>query len=138
MAKEVVETREAPQAIGPYSQAIASGTLVFCSGQVALDPATGKLIAGDVAAQTRRALENLKAVLTAANSSLTSVLKTTVYLADLARFQEMNRVYGEYFPAHPPARATVEVSALPAGAAVEIECVALREIPAAASPPEKK
>ncbi len=118
---------DAPAAIGPYSQALVFGDLVFCSGQVALDPATGTLVAGDIRAQTGRALDNLSAVLRAAASDLSRVLKTTVYLTDLRDFDAMNEVYGSRFGGHRPARATVGVASLPKGARVEIECIAARE-----------
>jgi 2-iminobutanoate/2-iminopropanoate deaminase len=119
----------APRAIGPYAQAIDAGPLVFCSGQVGLDPATGRLVAGGVEAETARALENLAAVLAGAGLGLGDVVKTTVYLADLGEFAAMNGVYGRYFTAPYPARATVGVAALPAGARVEIEAVAVRAAP---------
>ncbi|MCS7316156.1 MAG: RidA family protein [Bryobacterales bacterium] len=122
--KQIVVTEGAPRAIGPYSQAVICGGLVFVSGQIPLDPATGELIEGDVAAQTGRVLENLRAILEASGSSLERVLKTTVYLADLNDFAAMNEVYARYFPSEPPARATVEVSRLPRGARIEIEAIA--------------
>ena len=121
-----VATEQAPQAIGPYSQAIVAGGLVFCSGQVALEPgASGKLEGSDVAAQTRRALENLRAVLASAGSAPDQVVKTTVFLTTMDHFAGMNQVYAEFFGAHRPARATVAVAALPKGALVEIEAIAL-------------
>ena len=116
----------APKALGPYSQAIDTGTLVFCSGQVGLDPATAKLVDGGIEAETARAIENLAAVLAAAGLRLADVVKTTVFLADLAEFAAMNAVYARYFPAPHPARATVQVAALPAKARVEIEAIAVR------------
>ncbi|MEZ5965677.1 MAG: Rid family detoxifying hydrolase [Planctomycetota bacterium] len=121
----VVATDRAPAAIGPYSQAIVHGGLVFCSGQVAIDPAVGKLIDGDVAAQTERALRNLQAVLQAAGSGLDKVLRTTVYLVAMADFAAMNAVYDKAFAGHRPARATVAVKELPLGASVEIDCIAI-------------
>lgn len=124
MAREIVRSPVAPAAIGPYSQGVRSGGLLFCSGQIPLDPATGKMVEGGIAEQTERVLRNLEAVLSAGGASLSSVLKTTVYLVDLADFPAMNAVYGRFFPGEPPARATVEVSKLPAGARVEIEAVA--------------
>lgn len=124
MAREIVRSPVAPAAIGPYSQGVRSGGLLFCSGQIPLDPATGKMVEGGIPEQTERVLRNLEAVLTAGGASLSSVLKTTVYLVDLADFPAMNAVYGRFFPGDPPARATVEVSKLPAGARVEIEAVA--------------
>ena len=118
---QIIATEKAPPAIGPYSQAVAHNGLLYLSGQIALDPATGQLIEGDAAAQTERVLDNLKAVLEAAGASLRQVLKTTVYLKDLGEFARMNEVYGRYFPENPPARATVEVARLPRDARVEIE-----------------
>lgn len=125
MARSVVATGDAPQAIGPYSQAITLDGLVFCSGQIPLTP-QGTLVEGDIAAQTRQVLTNLKHVLEAAGSSLGQVLKTTVFLADMADFQAMNAVYGEFFTSEPPARSTVQVARLPRDARVEIEAIALR------------
>jgi 2-iminobutanoate/2-iminopropanoate deaminase len=124
MAREIVRSPVAPAAIGPYSQGVRSGGLLFCSGQIPLDPATGKMVEGGISEQTERVLRNLEAVLSAGGASLSSVLKTTVYLVDLADFPAMNAVYGRFFPGDPPARATVEVSKLPAGARVEIEAIA--------------
>jgi 2-iminobutanoate/2-iminopropanoate deaminase len=121
-----IATDGAPKAIGPYSQAVAAGELIFCAGQVALDPASGESVAGDVRAQTERVLENLTAVLAAAGSDLRHVVKTTVYLTDFNDFAAMNEVYAARFGDHRPARATVGVSALPKGLRVEIECVAIR------------
>jgi 2-iminobutanoate/2-iminopropanoate deaminase len=126
MGRERVMTTAAPAAIGPYSQAIASGALVFASGQIALDPSSGQLVEGDVQAQTRRALDNLSAVLEAASSSLGQVVKTTVFLTTMDDFAAMNAVYGEYFTADPPARSTIAVAALPRNARVEIEAIAVR------------
>ena len=123
--RTVISTGGAPAAIGPYSQAVVAGGLVFASGQIPLDPATGELVSGGAAAQAERALASLRAVLEAAGSGLHRVVKTTVYLADLADFAAVNAVYAGYFPADPPARATVQVAGLPRGAAVEIEAVAL-------------
>jgi len=123
--KRAVTTDGAPKAIGPYSQAVVAGGFVFCSGQIPLDPATGEMVAGDVEAQTRRVLENLRAVLEAAGSGLDRVVKTTVFLADMGDFPAMNQVYAGFFGDVPPARAAVEVAALPKGARVEIEAVAL-------------
>lgn len=123
---EAVSTSGAPEAIGPYSQAIAAGGFVFCSGQIPIDPATGRLVEGGIAEQTRRVLENLRAVLEAAGTGLDRVVKCTVYLADLGDFEEMNRAYAEYFGDRPPARACVEVSRLPRDVRVEIDLVAVR------------
>jgi 2-iminobutanoate/2-iminopropanoate deaminase len=122
--KQTIFTERAPKAIGPYSQAVVWEGLVFASGQIPLDPATGQVVEGDIAVQTERVMENLRAVLEAAGSSLAQVLKTTVYLQDVSEFPRMNEVYGRYFPAEPPARATVEVARLPRGARVEIEAIA--------------
>lgn len=121
---EEIASRDAPPAIGPYSQAVRAGDWIFCSGQIAIDPGTGDLIEGGVAEQTARVLKNLEAVLEAAGASLTQVVKTTVYLAEMEQFASMNQVYGERFETHRPARATVEVSGLPRGVAVEIDAVA--------------
>lgn len=126
MERERISTPHAPAAIGPYSQAIVSGQLVFASGQIALDPQSGQLAEGDVRAQTRRALENLSAVLQAAGSSLGQVVKTTVFLTTMSNFAAMNEVYGEYFTGDPPARSTVAVAELPRSALVEVEAVAVR------------
>jgi 2-iminobutanoate/2-iminopropanoate deaminase len=125
MSKMVVNTTAAPEAVGPYSQAIGAAGLVFCSGQVALDPASGDLVAGSVADQTRRCMSNLVAVLDAAGTSLNHVVKVTAYLTDMGDFAEFNDTYRDFFPADPPARATIGVAALPQGARVEVECIAL-------------
>ncbi len=122
----IISTKDAPQAIGPYSQAVTAGDLVFCSGQVPLDPESMVLIEGDVAAQTQQVFKNLSAVLEAAGVSLQQVVKTTVFLQDMNDFSEMNTVYAERFGDHKPARATVEVAKLPLGARVEIEAIASR------------
>jgi 2-iminobutanoate/2-iminopropanoate deaminase len=123
--KEIVYTDDAPQAIGPYSQAVKAGGFVFVSGQVALDPGTGQLIVGDVRLQTRRALQNVQAILEAAGSSLDKVVRTTVYLKDLNDFGVMNEEYTTFFRDARPARATVQVARLPRDAAIEIEAIAL-------------
>jgi 2-iminobutanoate/2-iminopropanoate deaminase len=122
--RDVISTPAAPAAIGPYSQAVRAGDFVFVSGQVPLDPSTGALVGGDVRVQAKRVLENLDAILRAAGASLDRVVKTTVYLADLADFPAMNDVYGGFFSAAPPARATVQVSRLPRDVRVEIDAVA--------------
>jgi 2-iminobutanoate/2-iminopropanoate deaminase len=122
--RRTVSTHDAPGAIGPYSQAIVHGGLVYCSGQVALDPAKGELSSGGIEAETRQVLTNLANVLAGAGSSLELVLKTTVYLQDMDDFARMNAIYATFFTKEPPARATVEVSQLPRGALVEIDCVA--------------
>ncbi len=127
MSKQIIHSDSAPKAIGPYSQAVKAGGLVYCSGQIPLDPATMELVQGSVAAQTRQVMENLEAVLAAAGSSLAQVVKTTVFLRDMNDFAEMNAAYGEYFKVDPPARATVQVARLPKDVAVEIDCVALAE-----------
>ena len=124
--KKVISTAAAPQAIGPYSQAIEAGGFVFVSGQIPLIPATGELVEGSVEVQTARVLENLKAILEAAGSSLESVVKTTVYITNMDDFAKVNGIYGQYFQENPPARVCVEVSKLPKGALVEIECIAAR------------
>jgi 2-iminobutanoate/2-iminopropanoate deaminase len=124
MRKEIITTDEAPKAIGPYSQAVRVDHFVFLSGQIPLDPTTGELVAGDVAQQTRRVMENIAAVLRAAGVSLTEVVRSTIYLTSLEDFGKVNAVYASYFPAEPPARATVEVRALPRGASVEIDVIA--------------
>ncbi len=121
----VIGTELAPRAIGPYSQAIRVNGFVFAAGQTPIDPATGQLIEGDVQIQTRRVLQNVSAILEAAGTSLSKVVKTTVFLTDMANFKAMNEVYAEFFPEQPPARSTVAVAGLPLGAQVEIECVAL-------------
>jgi 2-iminobutanoate/2-iminopropanoate deaminase len=125
MERQVIHTDHAPKAIGPYSQAIRVGEFIFCAGQTPIDPATGNLVAGEIEAQTRRVLQNLAAVLEAAGTSLSHVVKTTVFLLDMNDFQRMNAVYAEFFPANPPARSTVQVARLPRDARVEIEVVAL-------------
>jgi 2-iminobutanoate/2-iminopropanoate deaminase len=122
--KKIISTPNAPAAIGPYSQAVVSNGLAFLSGQIPLDPGSGQLVEGDIALQTERVLENLKAVLEACGSSLAQVLKTTVYLKDMSEFAKMNDVYAAYFPQNPPARATVEAARLPHEVRVEIDCVA--------------
>ena len=124
--RTAITAEGAPQVIGPYAQAVVAGDLVFCAGQVGLDPASGRLVVGGIEAETARVLENISAVLAAAGLGLGDVAKTTVYLADLGEFVAMNAVYGRYFSAPYPARATVGVAALPAGARVEIEAVATR------------
>lgn len=125
MKREAVKAAGAPAAIGPYSQAVRAGGLLFCSGQIPLDPATGKLVEGGIEIQTERVLSNLEAVLAAGGATLRSVVKTTVYLVDLGEFPAMNAVYGKFFPEDPPARATVQVVRLPAGGRVEIDAIAV-------------
>jgi len=121
---DAVATKDAPQAIGPYSQAIKAGGFIFTSGQIAIDPATGNVIEGDVAAQTDRVMKNLAAVLAAAGSGLARVVKTTVFLRSMGDFGTMNEVYGRHFGNHRPARSTVEVARLPKDVLVEIDIVA--------------
>ena len=122
--KTVISTTEAPAAVGPYSQAIAAGPFVFCSGQIPLVPETGTLIEGDISSQTERVLQNIAAVLRACGLEMKDVVKTTVFLTDLANFGEMNLVYAKFFPGDSPARSTIQVAALPKGANVEIEAIA--------------
>jgi 2-iminobutanoate/2-iminopropanoate deaminase len=130
MAPTIVSSPAAPRAIGPYSQAVlverGGGRTLYCSGQIPLDPATGELVPGDIVPQTERVLANIEAVLTAAGMSFADAVKTTVFLADLGDFTRMNEVYAKRFPSAPPARSTVQVAALPRGARVEIEVVAVR------------
>jgi 2-iminobutanoate/2-iminopropanoate deaminase len=121
-----IATDDAPKAIGPYSQAVAAGDLIFCAGQGAIDPTSGENVNGDVRAETERTLDNLSAVLAAGGSDLAHVVKTTVFLTDMADFAAMNEVYARRFGEHRPARSTVGVAALPRGFKVEIECVAIR------------
>jgi len=125
MGKRIVRTEEAPQAIGPYSQAVVAGGFVYTAGQLALDPHTGQLVPGDVRIQTKRVMENIKAILESAGSSLAEVVKTTIFLRDMNDFGAMNEIYGSYFQEDPPARSTVQVAKLPRDGAVEIEAVAL-------------
>jgi 2-iminobutanoate/2-iminopropanoate deaminase len=124
VSKQIVLTARAPAPIGPYSQAVRCGNLLFLSGQIPLDPATGQIVEGGVAVQTEQVLRNLAAVLQAAGASLAQVLKTTVYLKDLADFATMNEVYGRFFGANPPARSTLEAARLPRDAAIEIDMIA--------------
>jgi 2-iminobutanoate/2-iminopropanoate deaminase len=121
-----ISTDAAPKAIGPYSQAIVAGNLIFTSGQIPLDPATQQLVTGDVRAQTERVMENLGAVLKAAGVDFAQVVKSTIFLADLGDFAIVNEIYGKRFPASPPARSTVQVAALPKGARLEIELIAIK------------
>lgn len=122
--KEIISTENAPGAIGPYSQAIKSGGLVFCSGQIPIDPATGNFVSDEITSQTEQVLKNMAAVLEAAGTSLDNVVKTTVFLADMGEFAAMNEVYGRFFTDNKPARATVQAARLPRDARVEIECIA--------------
>ncbi|MBZ5611600.1 MAG: RidA family protein [Acidobacteriia bacterium] len=122
--KQIVSTAAAPKAIGPYSQAVVHNGIAYLSGQIPLDPATGQIVEGDIAAATERVLQNLKAVLEASGASFASVLKTTVYLKDMGDFPKMNEIYGRYFAENPPARSTVQAARLPRDASVEIDAVA--------------
>ncbi len=126
MKKIVINTEQAPAPVGPYTQALAAGPFVFLSGQIPLD-AQGRLVEGDIVVQTVQVMVNLKAVLAAAGLTFKDVVKTTIYLADLADFQEMNRAYAEFFPGHPPARTTVQVAGLPRGVSIEIEAIAAKK-----------
>jgi 2-iminobutanoate/2-iminopropanoate deaminase len=123
--KHTISTKSAPAAIGPYSQAVRAGGMVFLSGQIPLDPATGQMIASDITAQTEQVMKNLAAVLEAAGCGFDDVVRTTIYLVDLADFQAVNDAYGRRFVSNPPARATVQVAALPRGARVEIDAIAI-------------
>ena len=123
--KEIIQTENAPKAIGPYSQAVKANGLIFASGQIPIDPRTGQFVAGGITEQTEQVLKNLTAVIEAGGSNLSQVVKTTVFLADMLEFDAMNAVYGKFFKDQPPARATVEAARLPRGARVEIEAIAL-------------
>ncbi len=125
MTKEIIRTDQAPSAIGPYSQAVKKNNMVFVSGQIPIDPATGEIVPGDVQAQTRQVLKNVKAVLAAAGASLEDVVKTTVFITDMNDFPRVNQVYAEFFSGMPPARACIEVSKLPKAVMVEIEAIAM-------------
>jgi 2-iminobutanoate/2-iminopropanoate deaminase len=125
--KKIVFTSEAPAAIGPYSQAVRSGHLVFCSGQIPLDPKSGRIVSGDIATQTRRVMDNIGAILRAERLTFDNVVKTTIFLTNLGDFQTVNETYGSYFKQDPPARSTVQVSALPKNANIEIEVIAAAE-----------
>ena len=123
MKLEILSTDKAPAAIGPYSQAVKCGNMLFCSGQIPLDPATGELVVGDIFSQAERVMENIAAVLVEANAGFDDVIKTTIYLIDMADFAAVNEVYGKRFPGHKPARSTVAVKSLPRGAMLEIEVI---------------
>jgi 2-iminobutanoate/2-iminopropanoate deaminase len=125
--KKIISTSEAPGAIGPYSQAVRSGSFLFCSGQIPLDPKSGQIVPGDIASQTRRVLDNIGAVLKAEELSFDHVVKTTIFLTNLGDFQTVNEVYGSYFKQDPPARSTIQVAALPKGANVEIDVIAMSD-----------
>jgi 2-iminobutanoate/2-iminopropanoate deaminase len=122
--KKIISTSEAPAAIGPYSQAVRAGAVVYCAGQIPLDPKTGQIVSGGIDVQTRRVLDNIAAILRAEGLSFEHVVKTTIFLIDLGDFQRVNEIYGSYFNQAPPARSTVQVAALPKGARVEIEVIA--------------
>jgi 2-iminobutanoate/2-iminopropanoate deaminase len=134
MSRRIIATPDAPKAVGPYSQAVAVGNFLFCSGQIPLDPVTGELLKEDVTAQTTLVLENLRAVLAANGMTFAHVVKTTVFLIDLADFAAMNGVYASYFPSQQPARSTIQVAALPKAARVEIEAIAYDDSPTNAGP----
>lgn len=123
--KKTISTDKAPQAIGPYSQAIQNGNLMFISGQIPIDPATGKVIAGSIEDQAHQVMKNIRAICETAGATLASIVKTTVFVTDLAQFQAVNAVYAQYFENDPPARSTVQVAALPLGVGVEIESVVI-------------
>jgi 2-iminobutanoate/2-iminopropanoate deaminase len=122
--RKIISTEQAPKAIGPYSQAVVSNGVAYLSGQIPLDPGTGQLVEGDITAQTERVLQNLRAVLEACGASMESVLKTTVFLKDMADFPKMNEVYTRYFATNPPARSTVQAARLPRDVSVEIDAIA--------------
>jgi len=123
--KKIISTKEAPAAVGPYSQAVRVGSTVYCAGQIPLDPKSGEIVPGDIGAQTRRVLENIAAVLRADSLAFENIVKTTIFLTNLSDFQTVNEIYGSYFKKEPPARSTVQVPALPKGANVEIEVIAV-------------
>jgi len=125
--KKIISTSQAPGAIGPYSQAVRSGSFLFCSGQIPLDPKSGQIVPGDVTAQTRRVMDNVAAILKAEGLTFDRVVKTTIFLTNLGDFQTVNEIYGSYFQQDPPARSTVQVSALPKGVNVEIEVIAMAD-----------
>src|ERR1700730_8978990 len=125
--KKIISTSEAPAAVGPYSQAVRVGSTIYCAGQIPLDPKSGQLVSGGIDAQTRRVLENITAVLKAEGLTFENIVKTTIFLVDLGDFQTVNEIYGSYFKQAPPARSTVQVAALPKGARVEIEVIAMAD-----------
>ncbi|MGB9813672.1 MAG: RidA family protein [Thermovenabulum sp.] len=124
MEKRIIKTEQAPKAIGPYSQAVMVGDMLFASGQIALDPATGELVEGGIEAQATRVMENIKNILAAAGMDFSNVVKSTIFITDINNFAKVNEIYGKYFPENPPARSTIEVSKLPKGALIEIEVIA--------------
>jgi 2-iminobutanoate/2-iminopropanoate deaminase len=125
--KKIISTSEAPAAVGPYSQAVRVGSTIYCAGQIPLDPKSGQIVPGDIGSQTRRVLDNIAAVLRSEGLTFENVAKTTIFLTDLSDFQTVNEIYGSYFKNQPPARSTVQVSALPKGANVEIEAIAVAD-----------
>jgi 2-iminobutanoate/2-iminopropanoate deaminase len=125
--KKIISTSEAPDAVGPYSQAVRVGSTIYCAGQIPLDPKSGQIVPGDIGSQTRRVLDNIAAVLRSEGLTFENVAKTTIFLTDLGDFQTVNEIYGSYFKNQPPARSTVQVSALPKGANVEIEAIAVAD-----------
>jgi 2-iminobutanoate/2-iminopropanoate deaminase len=125
--KKIISTSEAPAAVGPYSQAVRVGSTVYCAGQIPLDPKSGQIVSKDISEQTRRVLDNISAILKAEGLSFENIVKTTIFLTDLADFQTVNEIYGSYFKQTPPARSTVQVAALPKGARIEIEAIAVAE-----------
>jgi 2-iminobutanoate/2-iminopropanoate deaminase len=125
--KKIISTSEAPTAVGPYSQAVRAGSTIYCAGQIPLDPKSGQIVAGGIDVQTRRVLDNVTAVLKSEGLTFESIVKTTIFLTDLGDFQTVNEVYGSYFKQAPPARSTVQVSALPKGARIEIEVIAVAD-----------
>jgi 2-iminobutanoate/2-iminopropanoate deaminase len=125
--KKIISTSEAPAAVGPYSQAVRIGSTVYCAGQIPLDPKSGQIVSKDISGQTRRVLDNISAILKAEDLSFENIVKTTIFLTDLADFQTVNEIYASYFKQAPPARSTVQVTALPKGARIEIEAIAVTE-----------
>jgi 2-iminobutanoate/2-iminopropanoate deaminase len=125
--KKIISTNEAPAAIGPYSQAVRIGSTIYCAGQIPLDPKSGQIVSKDISEQTRRVLDNITAILRAEGLSFQNIVKTTIFLTDLDDFQAVNEIYGSYFKGAPPARSTVQVPALPKGARIEIEAIAVAE-----------
>lgn len=131
--KKIISTSEAPAALGPYSQAVRVGSMIYCAGQIPLDPKSGQIVSGGVETQTRRVMENIAAVLKAEGLGFQHVVKTTIFLMDLNDFQTLNEIYGSYFKEQPPARSTVQVAGLPKGARVEIEVTAMADDSGAAA-----
>ena len=125
--KKIISTNEAPAAVGPYSQAVRIGSTVYCAGQIPLDPKSGQIVSKDISEQTRRVLDNISAILKAEDLLFENIVKTTIFLTDLADFQTVNEIYASYFKQAPPARSTVQVAALPKGARIEIEAIAVAE-----------